>query len=89
MPNLICYDIQNNYLRTRIGNKILDAGFDRINLSVYLGTTDQRSLKELEKWLRETIEKKGDPDDSVIVLHVTIQQIQENEDLWQKRLGSG
>lgn len=47
-PHLICYDIKNNALRTRIGNKILEYGLDRINLSVYLGSINESSLTALE-----------------------------------------
>ena len=75
MPNLICYDIRNNSLRTKVGNKILDAGFDRVNLSVYLGNPDKSSLKILENWIHQIIMEKGEPTDSVIILDVHSAQI--------------
>lgn len=74
---LICYDIQDNYLRTKIGNKIKEYGLDRINKSVFLGTIHERSLKELETWLQQTMQDKNADDDSLIVLPLTPALIQE------------
>ena len=51
MAYLICYDIEHNYLRKKMGDLILDEGFERINLSVYLGNIDSSSLKLLEDTL--------------------------------------
>ena len=75
MAHLICYDIENNYLRTKMGNAILDYGFDRINLSVYLGTIDKKSLAELEEALKKMLEKRGKPNDSLMFIAVTAQQV--------------
>ena len=77
MSHLICYDIEHNYLRTKMGNTILDYGFDRINLSVYLGTIDKKTLEELEKKLVKMLKEKGKPNDSLIFLPVSPQQIQD------------
>lgn len=75
MAHLICYDIENNYFRTKIGNLILDYGFDRINLSVYLGTVGKRSLTELENQLKKMMEDKGKEQDSLMIIQVTAQQV--------------
>lgn len=74
-PHLICYDIKKNNLRTRLGNKILEYGLDRINLSVYLGAINERSLTTLENWIQQELAAKGDPDDSVIVLPHDVQHL--------------
>lgn len=76
MPTLICYDIATNALRTKLGKKITEAGLDRINKSVYLGTITESSLTSLEKDLAQLIHSKGDPDDSLIVLPLTAHEVQ-------------
>ncbi|MEO1808177.1 MAG: CRISPR-associated endonuclease Cas2 [Bacteroidota bacterium] len=75
MAHLICYDIEPNYLRKKMADLIIDYGFERINLSVYLGNLDQRSLTYLEEKLRIMLEEKGGENDSLIFLPITAQQI--------------
>ncbi len=75
MAHLICYDIQHNYLRKKMGDLIMDYGFERINLSVYLGNLDSASLTLLEEKLTAMLKDKGKETDSLIFLPVTPQQI--------------
>ena len=75
MATLICYDITNNSLRTRMGKKIIAKGIDRINKSVYLGDISETALATLERELVAMVQKKNDPNDSLIILPVTMQQI--------------
>ncbi|MCK6694017.1 MAG: CRISPR-associated endonuclease Cas2 [Thermoanaerobaculia bacterium] len=75
MPTLICYDIESNALRTRLGQKILEFGLERINLSVYLGTLKSADLAKLEKLLHDLMKAKAGPDDSLIILAVTAAQV--------------
>ncbi|MCI4670810.1 MAG: CRISPR-associated endonuclease Cas2 [Bacteroidia bacterium] len=77
MAYLICYDIEHNYLRKKMGDMILDHGFERINLSVYLGNIEQRSLTYLEDKLTAMLKDKGKETDSLIFLPVTASQIDE------------
>ena len=77
MPHLICYDITDNNLRTRMGKKILEYGLDRINKSVYLGAIQTTPLQQLEQLLADLIRTKGGPNDSVLVISVAAQQVQE------------
>lgn len=77
MAFLICYDISGDSLRARLGKKILDAGLDRINKSVYLGTIGDTALQELEKQLAQWMQDKGEPQDSLIIISVTPRQIHE------------
>jgi CRISPR-associated protein Cas2 len=77
MAHLICYDITQNSLRTRIGKKIIEYGLDRINKSVYLGTVSKSSLTQLENWLSQEISAKGDATDSCIVVRVSAEQVQQ------------
>jgi CRISPR-associated protein Cas2 len=75
---LICYDIESNSLRGRLGRKILEAGLDRINLSVYLGELKEGDLKRLSDWLRHAMTKAGGRD-SLIILPVTPHQVWQME----------
>ena len=77
MPHLICYDITNDNLRTKMGKKILEHGLDRINKSVYLGALSESSLTQLEALLSSLLQQKGEPQDSLIIIPVTAQQIQD------------
>ncbi|HQU59600.1 MAG TPA: CRISPR-associated endonuclease Cas2 [Saprospiraceae bacterium] len=75
MPHLICYDITNDTLRTKMGKKILEYGLDRINKSVYLGSITESSLTALEVLLSGLVQQKGEPSDSLIIIPVTAQQV--------------
>ncbi|HMQ50261.1 MAG TPA: CRISPR-associated endonuclease Cas2 [Saprospiraceae bacterium] len=77
MPILICYDISKNSLRNRLGQKILEYGLDRINKSVYLGSIADNALTKLEKDLADQLLQKGQPQDSLIILPVNAQHIQD------------
>jgi CRISPR-associated protein Cas2 len=75
MPLLICYDITSNSLRAKLARKIIEHGLDRVNKSVYLGTLSDSSLTALETQLADWIKQQGEPQDSLIILPVTAQQI--------------
>ena len=77
MPHLISYDITGDSLRTKMGRKILEHGLDRINKSVYLGSITESSLTQLEALLSGLLQQKGEPQDSLIIIPVTAQQVQE------------
>lgn len=76
MAHLICYDITNNSLRSKIGKKIIAHGLDRINKSVYLGTITDTSLKELKQTIKTALTMKGMPNDSVVIIAVANPAIQ-------------
>ena len=76
MSHLICYDISKNNLRAKCGKKIIESGLDRINKSVYLGTISDSSLKKLESELAQLLQK-GMPQDSLIILPITISSVQQ------------
>ena len=75
MPHLICYDITANTLRAKLARKIIEHGLDRVNKSVYLGTLSEGSLKQLEQQLADWLTQQGEPQDSLLILPVTAQQI--------------
>jgi CRISPR-associated endonuclease Cas2 len=75
MPHLICYDISQDSLRSKLGKKITEAGLDRINKSVYLGSIPDAALHALETSLAKALQEKGGPGDSLIVLPIYLEQI--------------
>lgn len=77
MATLICYDITNDTLRTKIGNKIIESGLDRINKSVYLGSIGESALNALTTWLNNEMQQRSGNDDSIIVLPVSASQVHE------------
>jgi len=70
---LVCYDIGANALRARIGRRLLEAGLERINRSVYLGQIKDTDLRRLRSWLQQAMTKAA-PDDSLIILPTTPHQ---------------
>lgn len=77
MPHLICYDITGDTLRTKLSKKILTKGLDRINKSVYLGTIATSSLTSLALELEQLMKTKAEPQDSLIIIPLGKQQVQE------------
>jgi len=75
---LICYDISANGLRTKISRRILEAGLERVNRSVYLGEIKDSDLRRLTTWLRQVMEK-ATPDDSLLILPITQHQVWQME----------
>lgn len=82
---LICYDVGNNALRTRISRRLLEAGLERINRSVFLGQIKDSDLGRLKSTLQRLMEKAA-PDDSLIMLPVTQQQVWHIEVLGKNEL---
>ena len=76
MAHLICYDITNNSLRTKLGKKIIAHGLDRINKSVYLGTITDTSLKALEQIIKTEMVARSLPNDSLVIIAVANPAIQ-------------
>lgn len=78
MSLLISYDLEDNYLRQKIANYILDAGLARVQYSVYIGTVKQVVVNDLLDWLQKIPgEKRWGQNDSILVLSITQQQIRE------------
>jgi CRISPR-associated endonuclease Cas2 len=82
---LVCYDIGANALRARIGRRLLEAGMERINRSVYLGQIKDTDLRRLRVWLQQAMAKAG-PDDSLIILPTTPHQTWQMEVLGKNEL---
>ncbi|RMF58776.1 MAG: CRISPR-associated endonuclease Cas2 [Calditrichaeota bacterium] len=55
---LICYDIQNDRSRNRIGEILLDAGFYRVQKSVFEGVIAASVLREVQRRLKPFVQEK-------------------------------
>lgn len=78
MALLVSYDIEDNALRQKIANHIIDSGLDRIQYSVYMGTIKETDTQHLINWLNALpAEKRWKGNDSVIILSLTTLQVQQ------------
>ena len=78
MNYLVSYDISKDSLRTRIGNRLIANGCDRIQYSVYVGILKDNIKEELLKWLKNELVLKGNQTtDTIILIPLTSRQVQE------------
>jgi CRISPR-associated protein Cas2 len=78
MALLISYDIEDNTLRQRIAHYIIDAGFTRVQYSVYMGTIKENKIEKVLDWLKEMpTQKRWQANDSILVLSLTQLQVQQ------------
>jgi|JI6StandDraft_1071083.scaffolds.fasta_scaffold159058_1 CRISPR-associated endonuclease Cas2 len=56
MLHLACYDIEKDRLRTKLADKLLEYGFERIQFSVFLGTLRENRKEELLEWVEKLLE---------------------------------
>lgn len=59
MVYLICYDIESDRIRQRIGNKLIDWGLERIQYSVFIGEWSETRKKQFDLWLLEKVKMDG------------------------------
>jgi CRISPR-associated endonuclease Cas2 len=78
MNYLVSYDISKDSLRTRVGDRLIADGLDRIQKSVYLGVVSEEVKVELIKWLKNEILMKGDiKTDTVIMIPLLARNVKE------------
>ena len=74
---LISYDIEGNSLRTKISDRLIAEGLQRIQYSVFLGVVAPLDFKNLKIWLEDAI-KKGNPQkDTVLIISLNKYQVRE------------
>ncbi len=75
---LISYDIEDNYLRQKMANHILDTGLDRVQYSVYIGTLKEGIITKLVDWANALPQQKQwKGNDSILILSLTPTQLQQ------------
>ncbi len=70
MPWLICYDIEQDPLRSKISKRLAYEGLERLQWSVFAGELKEEQLKKLKTWLNGEIAKKPAPGNSVIIINL-------------------
>ena len=70
MPYLICYDIENDRLRTKTSKQLGYYGLLRMQKSVFIGRLKKRHLKKLQDWLAKNIRPSLQNDDQIAILRI-------------------
>ncbi|NPA43291.1 MAG: CRISPR-associated endonuclease Cas2 [Chlorobi bacterium] len=71
-PYLILYDIRDDKQRNRIAKEIMKRGLHRVQKSVFLGSTEDQNLAELEELFTDYLDSpRSGPDDSYIIVPLT------------------
>jgi len=68
---LVSYDIENDRLRLKTANKLLEYGFIRLQKSVFAGTVGSAKWQEMLAWLKKEIVANCGPNDQVLYLSLT------------------
>lgn len=67
-PTLICYDIEDDKLRKKISDRLIQAGLERVQYSVFLGPLKPGHAPGLIEWLSAILPDGTDSDDNILVL---------------------
>ena len=70
MPWLICYDIEQDNLRSKVAKRLLYEGLDRLQWSVFAGDMTDHQLTKLKDWLKDVLTKHPSPGNSIIILNL-------------------
>lgn len=76
MPWIIAYDIENDKLRTKAANRILEDGLIRLQKSVFVGDPKESVLRDLMLWLEKNTETVPGSSDQIILLPCTQRQLE-------------
>ncbi len=75
MAQVLFYDIEADALRSKIADKLLRIGFERIQYSVYVGLLKKKQLTELLQELQKMIDPKQYPNDKLYILEIPTERI--------------
>lgn len=76
MPVLISYDIESDKVRLKLANKLIAAGFTRVQLSVFIGDPKERVLRQLTSWMKQHVPRGTGCFDKVLILDLSWNQMQ-------------
>ena len=68
MMYIVCYDITENRLRTKIMKKLMQLGLIRLQYSVFVGEMSGPLKLSLELWLKQ---KNFQADDSIAIIPIS------------------
>lgn len=75
MPYLIAYDIEDDKRRLKVADRLLQAGFLRLQKSVFAGDPGEAAYKQLLGWLKKMIPGKPGNADALLILSCTQNQL--------------
>ena len=77
MIYLICYDITDDRVRTKVADKLIQLGLTRIQYSVFMGPLKAHLKKDLVSWLHLKVGNDSDKTERrhVLILPVSQQQL--------------
>jgi CRISPR-associated endonuclease Cas2 len=71
MTLLVSYDIEDDRLRLKAANKLLETGFIRLQLSVYAGTPSEAAWRQCLLWLQQEVTAGFGAGDNLFYLPLT------------------
>lgn len=74
MTILVSYDIENDRLRLKTANKLLEYGLVRLQKSVFSGAVAETPWKHLLAWLQTEVVAKFETDDRLLYLPLSTGQ---------------
>lgn len=77
MPYLVCYDIENDRLRSKTAAKLIEMGFQRVQKSVFAGDPGDTALREIDIWLKKHFPPGAKNGDTALLLPCTQRQLEE------------
>ena len=72
---LIAYDITENKLRDKVHNRLLYTGLTRVQLSVFIGTIEDKHLSDFKTWYQTKILTLATESCSLMVVPLSIGQV--------------
>ena len=68
---MVSYDIENDRLRLKTANKLLEYGLMRLQKSVFSGSVAETPWKHLHQWLEKEVVTNFQPEDRLLYLPLT------------------
>jgi CRISPR-associated protein Cas2 len=65
---LIAYDITDNKLRLKVANRLIYIGLTRVQLSVFMGCTNEKILSDFRTWFETKILTLASDDCSLVIV---------------------
>lgn len=78
------YDISNNSLRQKVANKLLQAGMERIQLSVFIGEIQKDKLPRLFKTIEQVMASRSSPNDKFFHFRLSKTQVRQMYSIGQE-----
>jgi CRISPR-associated endonuclease Cas2 len=81
---IIVYDITENRFRSKIADRLVAMGMERVQLSVFMGTVKIKKMHHFIWWFQKEMIIFAPAKDSLIVLNVSINQLSQMQVFGQK-----